>query len=233
MKTITFTISAKALSAVALFVSKDPARYQMQGVCLELTQGKDGVLTATDGKRAVFCKAGLNDFNCVTESVRIIIPAGLLKCIKAASKTISMTLDECEKLPMDDSKKRPLFRISIDDGGAVINSAKETDGKFPDTHCVIPKAIQPTCPSMFVNPVLLADFCTAQNILRESAKAQHAMLISRSGDDTSAMMITFPCCIGDFLGIIMPLSVSTESENHIKIPEYLIPQNAENKDASK
>jgi len=233
MKTITFTINAKALRAAALFASKDPARYMMHGVCLELTPGEDGILTATDGRRAVFCKAGLNDFNCVTEPVKIIIPSSLLKGLTSRLKDIGMTLEEVEKLPMDDSKKRPLFRISIDDGGAVTKSAKEIDGKFPDTRSVIPKTIAPTCYSAFVNPILLADFCTAQGILRDSIKCQRGILVSRSGDDTQPICITFQECISDFFGILMPLRTSSADENQIKIPDYLCKPTEENKEPVK
>ena len=205
----------------------------MQGVCLELTPGKDGILTATDGRRAVFCKAGLDDFKLVTEPTRIIISPSLLKCIRASSKEIRMILEETEKLPLDEKKKRPLFRISIEDESPVIKSAMEIDGKFPDTRCVLPKTIAPTCYSALVDQSLLADFCTAQGILRESIKSTRAILVSRSGDDTQPICITFLGCIGDFFGILMPLRTSSADENQIKIPEYVRNPTEENKDASK
>lgn len=226
MKTITFNISAKALRAVALFASHDTVRFAMNSVLLEYrpTNGGNtyGLLVATDGRRIGCCSAGitsgvLGDF----DPLDVIIPLSLIKFIRKTDKEITLVLQETEKLPLDDKIKRPLFRITIEDGSSVQKSAMEIEGTFPKWRSVVPKEIKPTVSStIYLNPLLLSDFCAAQDIYKTDFKSLRSMLITNSGGEESPILISFNGCTGKFFGIIMPLRAGSKEDTTMTIPSY-------------
>jgi hypothetical protein len=224
MKTITLQLSSKALRAVALFATHDIVRYAMSGVMLELhpSSGSCGLLVATDGRRIGCCSAGITSGMLgIADSFDVIIPMSLIKCIRKTSDEISMTLDETEKLPLDDKIKRPLFRITIDDESPVQKSAIEIDGTFPKWRSVVPKEIKvPVSSTSYLNPSLLQDFCEAQSIFKKDSKSLRSMLIANSGGEESPILISFNGYTGKFFGLIMPLRGDKE-DTTITIPSYV------------
>lgn len=225
MKTITFNLSSKALRAVALFASHDTARYVMNSVLLEYRPTHEetyGLLVATDGKRIGCCSAGivsgvLGDF----DPFDVIIPLSLIQFIRKTDKEITLVLQETEKLPLDDKIKRPLFRITIEDGSPVQKSAMEIDGTFPKWRSAVPKEIKPTVSStIYLNPLLLSDFCKAQDIYKTDLKSLRSMLIASSDGEESPILISFNGCTGKFFGVIMPLRAGSKEDTTITIPSY-------------
>jgi len=225
MKTITFNLSSNALRAVALFASHDTVRYAMNSVLLEYrpTNGGNtyGLLVATDGRRIGCCSAGITSgvLGC-SDSLDVIIPLSLIKFIRKTDKEITLVLQETEKLPLDDKVKRPLFRITIEDGSPIQKSAMEIDGTFPNWRQAVPKEIKSPVSSIYLNPLLLSDFCKAQDIYMTDFKSLRSMLITNSGGEESPILISFNGCTGKFFGIIMPLRVGSKEDTTMTIPSY-------------
>jgi DNA polymerase III subunit beta len=115
--------------------ARDPSRYAINGVLLEV---KDGVrLVATDGRRLVSVEIAEAD---TSSEVQAILPMRfcrmLLKLVpKGCEDPIQLYVDE--RPPGKDETKQPSDLYAV--GNSFLMHAPELEGKFPDYQSVVPR----------------------------------------------------------------------------------------------
>jgi hypothetical protein len=147
---ITFTIPAATMKALALFAAEKDIRYYLKGVCVDLRTFGQPVLVATDGHRMIAVHthqaAGCDipeletwPISCPAEC---IIPIDLIKAIKPGTRGhVRVTLSDIvtpEPTKFDDSPKPTFSRVTLSTIGGPEVSGKPLDGKFSDWRRVIP-----------------------------------------------------------------------------------------------
>jgi len=125
--TIPQTLLKKMLSLTSFAVSRDEARYVLNGV-LFIIKDQEAKMVSTDGRRLAIIKKGLDKKNGLDK--KVIIPS------KAAGELIKMLNDE-DGLTISFSENQIFFDL-----GKTRITSRLVEGEFPSYEQVVPKECQ-------------------------------------------------------------------------------------------
>lgn len=121
----TVTLTRAQLRAALIFAGDKDIRYYLNGVLLQVSEGKDARLVATDGHRCAVVTVG---DHAAAVPGDYILPRDALKAIKRATRNTGDTVD----LTIEGG------RVVISAGADIISGGALIDGKFPDYQRIIP-----------------------------------------------------------------------------------------------
>lgn len=148
--TLTLTIPAATLKALALFAAEKDPRYYIKGVCVDLHTPAAPVLVATDGHRMLAVHADqaagceLQDPSTLPSPcpAECIIPIELIKALKPGTRgSVRVTLsDAMTPAPSKfDANPKPVFtRVTLAAIGGPEVSGNPVNGVYPDWRRVMP-----------------------------------------------------------------------------------------------
>lgn len=173
-------INIRMLKAVAVAASTEQTRYYLNGVSLQVANGK-AIMVATNGHFMLGARHVVEDGDALT----CIIPLALIKSLKLDRKAGDMA-----EFTFDGKDIAIRYAGSTYGSGAV-------DGSFPNWRAIVPKAPASGVAAQF-NPEYLAAFAAAARVM--GAKEPKVM-VAHNGPDVA--LVTWHS--GDTFGVIMPL----------------------------
>ena len=225
------------LQAAALFASRDETRFVLRGVCVEWLDERHVLFVGTDGRRLGVVRVEIPGKFSNPRFESFIIPRELIEETlewNARERKFNELADEFEwnderefvRVPVEklagilyDSDVK---RVMIERPGRGGVFATAVNGRYPDWRKVLPPAMFQARETISFNPVLMADFARAAELLgvnNNLMRINVSMLDTpKYGSDGLALGVRF-AAFDDFYCVLMPCR---DAESAVA-PEWLVP----------